>query len=108
MNANIIAGALGRGGTGLRGVDRGVARLHHGVERAPLVSGVAAHRFDQVGDQVAAALELHVDLRPGGAHLVALADKLVVGRQGPDEEQDQHQADGSTDDAEDHGAEPPA
>ena len=38
--------------------------LRDGLERAPLVGGVALHRLDQVRDEVVAALELHVDLRP--------------------------------------------
>ena len=47
-------------------------------ERAPLVRGVALDRLDQVGDEVVAALELHVDLRPGVVDLVPEPDQAVV------------------------------
>ena len=47
----------------LSGGSRGVAGLDHGLQRFPLVLHVALGRLDQVGDQVVAAFELHVDLR---------------------------------------------
>src|SRR5439155_4087151 len=41
----------------LRG-DRGAARARHGLERGPLVGGVALHRLDEVRHEVGAPLEL--------------------------------------------------
>ncbi len=40
--------------------------------------GVALHRFHQVGDQVVAALELHVDIGPRVVTLYFEADQAVV------------------------------
>jgi hypothetical protein len=31
----------------------------------PLVAGIALHGFDDVGNEIVAALELHIDVRPG-------------------------------------------
>jgi hypothetical protein len=56
------------------------------------VRGVALDRLDQVRDQVVAPLELDVDLRPRRLHLVALADQLVVGRDRPDSQDDEAEA----------------
>jgi hypothetical protein len=75
------------------GGHRGVARLHDGVQGAALVGGVTLHRLHQVGDEVIAALELHIDLRPGGVDLVALADQPVVGAQRPRDEQHEDETD---------------
>ena len=69
------AWACGRVGRG----DRRVAGLDHGVERLALVGGVALDGLDEVGDEVEAALELDVDLRPGVLDLVAPPDQAVVG-----------------------------
>src|SRR5215510_1733946 len=54
------------------------AGAHHLVERAALVRRVAPHRLDQVGHQVGAALELHVDVRPRFLGSLAQAHELVV------------------------------
>ena len=42
----------------------GGTRLRHGLEGAALVRCVALDRLDEVRDQVAAPLELHLDLGP--------------------------------------------
>src|SRR5258706_6065463 len=85
---------LGRSDLGR--VARG-ARRHSGgpgvgdrLEGAALVAHVALHRVDQVGDQVVAALELDVDLRPGFLRPVAGADQAVVreGQPQPDDDDD--------------------
>ena len=70
------------------------ARRGHRLERATLVSRVALDRLDQVRDQILAALELHLDLRPGVVDAVAELDEAVV-------ERDQ-QTDEQHDDREDH------
>ena len=63
---------------------RRVARGDHRLERVLLVLQVAlARRLDEVGDQVVAALELHVDLREGVGDLVAPAHEAVVGDDRP-------------------------
>src|SRR6266542_3700366 len=67
-------------------------------------SDVCSSDLDQVGNQVVPALELHVDLRPGGVDLVALADQPVVGRQGPTDDQDRDQADQAAEHEEDQGS----
>ncbi len=56
---------------GSLGGHRGVARLDHRLERAALVAGVALDRLDQVGNEVVALLELHVDVGAGLAHALA-------------------------------------
>src|SRR5712692_817169 len=48
---------------GLRG-HGGAPRAHDRVERPPLVGGIALDGLDEVRDEVGAALELHVDVRP--------------------------------------------
>ena len=64
-----------------------VAGLDDGLEGLPLVGGVALHRLDQVGDEVVAALELHVDLGPGVLDPVPQLDQAVV--HDDDDEHDQ-------------------
>ena len=51
------------------------------------MAGVALDGLDQVGNQVMAALQLHVDLRPRVFHLVAPSDELVVHPDRVDDEQ---------------------
>ena len=48
--------------------------------------GVAFDGLDEVGDEVAAAFELHVDLRPGVFELVAQPDEAVVHAGNPAEQ----------------------
>ena len=65
-------------GPWLAGVDGGGARLGDVGERLLLVGHVVLDGLDQVGDEVVAALELHVDLAPGVVHLVAALHQAVV------------------------------
>ncbi len=70
------------------------ARLGHGLERAALVLRVAAHRLDEVRDQVPAPLELHLDLRPRVVDAVPQPDEPVVEHDQPEDEQrDDHEDD---------------
>ena len=39
---------------------------------------VSFNRFDEVGNEVVATLELHIDLRPRVVHIVAQVDEAVV------------------------------
>ena len=73
-------GVGGLGACRLVGALGGVARGDHGLERLALMLHVLARHVDEVGDQVVAALELHVDLREGVGDLVAAAHQAVVGR----------------------------
>ena len=68
------------GGRCLHGRHRLVARGDHGFERFTLVLHVALGGLHQVGDEVVAARELHVDLRERVLVAVARADQAVVQR----------------------------
>ena len=61
--------------------------------------GVAAHRLDEVRDQVPPALELHLDLRPRVVDAVPVADEPVVQR---DQRDDDQRDDDQQDDDPDH------
>ena len=61
-----------------QGAGGGVARVDHGGKRVLLVFGVALDGFDQVRDQVVAALQLRVDVLPGIIDAIALGDHVVV------------------------------
>src|SRR6185295_11514081 len=65
-----------------------ISRLDHRFERLALVLQVALRRLHQVGDQVVAALELHVDLRERVLVPVAQRDQPVVDADRPDCESD--------------------
>src|SRR4029450_5200245 len=55
-------------------------------------------RLDQVGDEVVAPLQLHVDLRPGVLDPVALGDQAVVEAQpGEDDDADEEHGDDQPD-----------
>ncbi len=58
---HVLRRRLRRHAAALRG-DRGVARRHHGFERAALVGGIALHRLDQIRNEVVPLLGLHVDV----------------------------------------------
>jgi hypothetical protein len=49
------------------------------------VRRVTFHSFDEVRDEIVAALELHVDVRPGVVALSCQANEIVVH---PDQEND--------------------
>jgi len=63
------------------------ARAHLGHLREDLLflPGKALDRLDQVGNQVVATLELHIDAGPRLILHGPLADKLVVDRDEPDD-----------------------
>jgi hypothetical protein len=63
------------------------SRVGDRLERLALVRGVALHRLDQVRDQVIAALQLDVDLRPRVLDAVAQGDEPVVEQHQRDDEQ---------------------
>ncbi len=69
------------------------ARLRHLFEHRPLVGRVAAHGLDEVRDEVGAALELDVDVRPARVRLVAEPDEPVVadGREDDEKRDDAEQ-----------------
>src|SRR5262245_48065623 len=67
-----------RAGFGRLRRHRRTARADDLIERAPLVRRVALDRLDQVGHQVGAALELHVDVRPRLLGPLPQPDELVV------------------------------
>jgi hypothetical protein len=69
-SAGLAAAALGGGGGD-------VARLDHGLERRALVLQVALGGLDEIGDEVVAALELHIDLGEGVLEAVAEADERL-------------------------------
>jgi hypothetical protein len=54
-----------------------VARLDDRLEGLALVLEVPLGRLDEVGDEVVAALELDVDLRPALADVLPQADEAV-------------------------------
>jgi hypothetical protein len=56
------------------------------AERRPLVVRVGAHGLDELRDEVVAPRELHVDVAPGGAHLVAVPDQAIEGQHAPQDE----------------------
>ena len=82
------AGIAGIRGGGLRGGVGDVARLGDILQRLALVLDVALGDFDEVRNQVVAALELHVNLRVGVFVAVAHRDEFVVNA---DDEADQAQ-----------------
>src|SRR6266403_1840647 len=57
---------------------RTVAGFYHLIERAALVRGVALHGLDQIGDQVVALLELHVDVGKGLADTLTERNQPVI------------------------------
>jgi hypothetical protein len=54
------------------------------------VCGIALYSFNQVGNQIVAALELNVDVRPGVVHLNLQPDQTVV--HSDQDENDQNQS----------------
>src|SRR5262249_27528856 len=72
---------------------RSHARLRDRLERAALVRGVPLDRLHEIGNQVMAPLELHLDLRPGVVDTVTRPDEPVVDPDHPEDEQedDSHQ-----------------
>ena len=80
--AGLLLAALGQRGR-VRGRGHGGgAGGHDGGQGLVLVAGVAAHRLDQGGDQVPAALELDVDVAEGVGQALAQGDEAVEGDDG--------------------------
>ena len=65
------------------GRDRHVAGLDDGFESAAFVGRVALDCLHEVGDQVAPAFQLYINLGPGILQLVAEADQAVVRADNP-------------------------
>ena len=63
-----------------------VACLGHLGEGLLLVS--VPHHLHEIGNEIVAALQLHVDLAPGRLPLVAAADQAVVGGHQPQPDSD--------------------
>ena len=98
---------LAQDSLGLRGLGRALrvlgsgTRLRDGLERLALVGRIPLDALDEVGDEIPAALELNLDLRPGVVDAVPQPDEPVV-------ERDEHQRDDDDqpedDEEPDHGA----
>ena len=71
---------------------RGRARLGHLLEGRALVRGIALDRLDEVGDEVAAPLQLDIHLRPAVVHAVAEPDQPVVGEHDCGGDQREHRS----------------
>lgn len=54
-----------------------------GGKRCAFVGGIALHDFNQARHQIVPALELHVDIGPSGARLVAQPHQPVEREHGP-------------------------
>jgi len=67
---------------------RGVAGLDHRLERAALMGRVAFHGLDQVGDEIVALLELHIDVREGLVDPLPQRYQAVVDRDGEQHDDD--------------------
>ena len=78
----------GVGGGRLSGGGGDVARLDDGFERGALVLHVALGGFDEVGNEIVAALELHVDLSVGVFETVAQGDEGIVDAGDPEADDD--------------------
>ena len=70
--------------------DRARAQCGHCRQRRTLVLRVALHRGDQLRHQVVAARQLHVDVAPRRAHLVARGNQVV---EDDHERRDDHEGD---------------
>src|SRR5208282_4815819 len=57
-----------------------IARLNDRLEGVALVLDVTLGGLDQVGNQVVAPREVHIDLREGISEGISRRDQLVVGR----------------------------
>ena len=84
-----LQGLLGDGlAVDIVGRDAGGALSRQILEQAALVAGVALHGLDQVGDEVGAPPQLHVDPAPAFAHHVAQAHQAVEDRDRDDGDHD--------------------
>ena len=77
------------------------AQLGHGGERGALVVGVSAHRVHKLRHEVVTPRQLHVDVAPGGTHLVTVTHQPVEDQHAPEKQgrdqdgKDQRQHSGS-------------
>src|ERR1017187_2304869 len=67
-----------------RGIHRGAPRLNHLLEGLPLVGGVPLDCLDKIGNQIVAAPQLHIGLRPGTIDEVAKRYQVVVNTNYPE------------------------
>ena len=79
-------GLFGRAG----GTHRAIAGVDDAFERVFLMRGIAFDGFHKVGDQIVAALELHVDVRPSVVTLDFEADQAVVHADEEDNQQSEN------------------
>src|SRR6185312_8800661 len=63
--------------------DSHIARLDDRLQRPALVRGVSLYRLHQIGDQVVALLELHIDVGEGLVGPLPHGDQAVVDADGP-------------------------
>src|SRR5208337_3307570 len=66
-----------------------VARVSDGFKSALFVGGVTLHGFDEIGDEIVAALELHIDVRPGIVATYLQPDQAVVHRDAEDQQENE-------------------
>ena len=99
---HVFGGGLSGDPSGLGG-HRGVARLHHSLQGAALMRGIAFHCFDQVGDEVVALLGLHVDVGEGLVDPLPHGNEAVVDHDDPSEQNDDHTDDDPGDGGGRHG-----
>src|SRR5262249_41215332 len=83
--------------------DRSVTRLHHGFQRAALMTGIALHRLDEVGDEGVGVCCLDVDVGEGLIDPLAHGDEPVVDRDDPQHEHDDYADDDPGDGGGGHG-----
>ena len=76
-----FAGACG--GTRVTGLQRAAARRDQRFERAALVAGMALHDRHDVGNEIVAPLQLHVDVGPGVVAQLAQPRETIEGEDGP-------------------------
>jgi hypothetical protein len=69
------------------------ARLNHGLQRLALMGHEPLGRFHQIGNEVMASLELHVDLGKGIPVTIAQLDQSVVAPDQPKDDQEHGNAD---------------
>src|SRR5208337_4585270 len=66
-----------------------VARVDDGFEGALFVGGITLHGFDEIRDEIVAAFELHIDVRPGVIASDLQPDQAVVHRDAEDHQENE-------------------
>jgi hypothetical protein len=64
--------------------------VRHLLENAFLVSGVAFHRLDEIGHEIVALLELHIDVGEGLFAPLPQGDEAVVDADEPENEENKN------------------